>query len=573
MKPQVTMNKRAKSVGSYTVERNVGKGSFGSIFKVKREADGKYFAMKVSPKEKKSNLSTEHEFLGQLQGSPYFPQLIGFGDANDDGYLIMELLGPSLDDILEVSPIKGLTMSTSLRVGVEMLRAIRAFHEKGFVHRDIKPSNFLIRPSRRCPIVLIDYGVSRKIIDETGKMIPPRIFTGFVGTMKYASITAHEGKELGLCDDLFSWFVSLLEIMVGKVPWRTKRVQKDMIYQKKYCDMDTFCSKLPRQLISIYHLILNMKYYDTPNYDLIIAFLAEAMEENNCSWNDKYDWETFSERRLKKVTNISIVSEGNEEPLIPTNLPLTDVEIPYTKPQLPQVENDIDDALQIPKNRYSKSVGPVSRGDPSDTSNVTPKTVADSSSSTSSLSSSITPFSSYSYSLSSTYSSSLESDSSESIKRPIPSTPPPAKLAPLVAMENSPLLLKIEPAENNVAKKKLFSVRKKKHAERKRNTLSIEQVVPADIQVPNEARNSTPIEKVVLPETVNELEKNLNDSKIAEEQPEQDDIVQEENAQEETKQASEIKQEETEEEMIDKNESKVVKQGVEDPDVGCQCRI
>ena len=570
----MTKYKRPKSVGSFTVERNVGKGSFGSIFKVKREEDGQHFAMKVSPKEKKTNLSTEHEFLGQLQGSPYFPQLIGYGDANEDGYLIMELLGPSLDDILEISPRKGLTMSTSLRVGIEMLRAIRAFHEKGFVHRDIKPSNFLVRPSRKYPIVLIDYGVSRKIIDEqTKKMVTPRVFIGFVGTMKYASITAHEGKELSFCDDMFSWFVSLLEIMVGKVPWRTKRVHKDMIFLKKYCDMETFCSKLPRQLISIYHLILNMKYNDIPNYDLIIAFLVEAMKENNCSWSDKYDWETFSERRLKKVTNISIVSDSNEEPLVPTNLPSTDIEIPYTKPQLPQIEDEIDDSLQVPKNRCSKSVGPLSRCDTTDASNFTPKYV-DTSSSTSSLSSSITPFSSYSYSLSSSSSSSLDSDSSESLKKQTPSTPQPQKPAPLVVVEDS-LLQKVEPAKNNVPKKKLFNVHRKKHAGKKHNTLSIEQV-PTDIVVHNEEGNSTPIERVALPETVNELEKNLNGSKIAEDEPKQDDVVQKENSTEEKKEAEEMKQEEKEEDRIiqnEPNEPKDPKQGVEDPDVGCQCRI
>ena len=51
----------------------------------------------------------------------------------------MALQGPNLADQRRSQPKGVFTHSTSLRLGVQMLKAIRAIHEAGFLHRDIKP--------------------------------------------------------------------------------------------------------------------------------------------------------------------------------------------------------------------------------------------------------------------------------------------------------------------------------------------------------------------------------------------------------------------------------------------------
>jgi serine/threonine protein kinase len=87
-----------------------------------------------------------------------------------------------------------------------MLRVIEAIHRRGILDREIKPSNFLIHPSRRFPVALIDYGLSRHFKDRRTGERP-----GFVGTTKYASLNAHKGRELSRRDDLISWFFSMME--------------------------------------------------------------------------------------------------------------------------------------------------------------------------------------------------------------------------------------------------------------------------------------------------------------------------------------------------------------------------
>ena len=51
----------------------------------------------------------------------------------------MSLQGSNLADLRRSQPKGAFTHGTTLRLGVQMLKAIRAIHEAGFLHRDIKP--------------------------------------------------------------------------------------------------------------------------------------------------------------------------------------------------------------------------------------------------------------------------------------------------------------------------------------------------------------------------------------------------------------------------------------------------
>ena len=306
---------------NYEIIKQIGQGAFGSIYKVKRVSDKKIFAMKLT-KSKRGPLRLEANFMQKLHNSDYFPKFIEYQESPSAEILIMELLGPSLKELSENITDCKFTLSTSLRVGIEMLRCIRAFHEEGYIHRDIKPSNFLVKNSRKYPLCLIDYGLSRSYIDQkTQEIKKPRAFIGFVGTKRFASINAHEGKDLGRCDDLYSWFLSLLTIMTGKLPWKTFDDNQENIIVKKYSDFEKFCSKLPKEIFQIYCYIMSLTYYDTPNYDLIIALLVKAMEQVHASWNDKYDWELFSAKRINRIFHISLKMDDNDQPNIPQNLP------------------------------------------------------------------------------------------------------------------------------------------------------------------------------------------------------------------------------------------------------------
>ena len=66
-----------------------------------------------------------------------------FGKEADYNVLVMDMLGPCLEDLFEYCRRK-FTLKTVLMLAIQMLQRIEFIHSRHFLHRDIKPDNFLI---------------------------------------------------------------------------------------------------------------------------------------------------------------------------------------------------------------------------------------------------------------------------------------------------------------------------------------------------------------------------------------------------------------------------------------------
>ncbi|EAX94180.1 CK1 family protein kinase [Trichomonas vaginalis G3] len=325
----------------YVIKGFIGHGSFGDIYSCEDERDHSTWAIKIELKtNKKTSLDKEAQILKKIQSSPYFPVFHDYGESDEYLWLVLELLGPSLIGARRISSGSVFSASTAIRLGIEMLRCIEAFHKFGLVHRDIKPGNFLIRPSRKHPLILIDFGLSKAFLDDNGEMIPPRDSPGFVGTVPYASFNAHKGLELGCCDDLFSWFVVLLKIHAGELPWPTVNNKDVVLVAKKEANIANFCEGLPHQYIIMYRLILSMKRDDIPNYSLFYQLLGEAMVDTNSSFMDRFDWELSPDEIIRTATTISLAMPRGELPEPPSDFPSDLVQRLMKKPEVPEEKNE-----------------------------------------------------------------------------------------------------------------------------------------------------------------------------------------------------------------------------------------
>lgn len=77
-----------------------------------------------------------------------------------------------------------------------MIEAMQLLHSKGFLHRDIKPENFVIgTEGSHHNVYVIDFGLSKKYLDNNNIHIPEDSNKGLVGTARYTSINSHKGIE------------------------------------------------------------------------------------------------------------------------------------------------------------------------------------------------------------------------------------------------------------------------------------------------------------------------------------------------------------------------------------------
>lgn len=72
-------------------------------------------------------------------GSPHVCQLVAFGRNERMNYVIMSLVGLNLSELRKCQPRGRFSISTALRLGMQMLAALEELHSVGFIHRDVKP--------------------------------------------------------------------------------------------------------------------------------------------------------------------------------------------------------------------------------------------------------------------------------------------------------------------------------------------------------------------------------------------------------------------------------------------------
>ena len=124
-----------------------------------------------------------------MKGGVGIPQLYYSGVEGDYNIMVIELLGPNMQEVLEFCH-GSLCQATIISVAEQLIDRIEYFHSKNYIHRDIKPENFMISSKGRKDIVyIIDYGLSKRFIDPATNMhIPYKDKKQLTGTGNYASI-------------------------------------------------------------------------------------------------------------------------------------------------------------------------------------------------------------------------------------------------------------------------------------------------------------------------------------------------------------------------------------------------
>merc|ERR1712048_278981 len=114
------------------------------------------------------------------------PDIHWCGSEGDYNVMVMDLLGPSLEDLFKICNRK-FSLKTVLSLADQMISGIEAVHAFNFLHRDIKPDNFTMGLGVRSNLVhIIDFGLSKKYrhSNKTTQHIEYRTDKSFVGTAR-----------------------------------------------------------------------------------------------------------------------------------------------------------------------------------------------------------------------------------------------------------------------------------------------------------------------------------------------------------------------------------------------------
>jgi len=248
----------------YKLLNKIGEGSFGAIYKAENYRTREEVAIKIESIEYSANLLKNESIIYQyLLGTPGIPQVKWYGKDDQNYYMVIPLLGESLEQLLCEKQVFSLKLV--YQIGIQLLQLLKYIHEKGLVHRDIKPDNFLLGPHLK-QIFLIDFGLC-KCYTIADTHIEMKQTKGLIGSLTYCSINAHKHMELSRRDDLESLGYMLIYFSLGGLPWRETIKENELIKQKTEIIFNT---KVPVILKEFINYIRNIEFKEPPNYEMFI---------------------------------------------------------------------------------------------------------------------------------------------------------------------------------------------------------------------------------------------------------------------------------------------------------------
>jgi serine/threonine protein kinase len=205
----------------YDVQELIGEGGVGLVYKgVLRE-----LKLPVAIKVLRPEVAANKEVLARFQreaatassiGNPHIVRMVELSVLpNGAAYLAMEYLdGESLAEHMKRG---ALSVDEAISIGVQIMEALGACHERDVVHRDLKPDNIVLveRDGRPSFVKIVDFGMVR-LVGSSSKLTNQG---AIIGTPHYMAPEQCKGLTADHRADIYSVGILLYRMVTGKLPF------------------------------------------------------------------------------------------------------------------------------------------------------------------------------------------------------------------------------------------------------------------------------------------------------------------------------------------------------------------
>ena len=313
-------NQPREKIRDFIIIKEIGQGSFGSVFLVEKETNKKKYALKVINKDFLSRTErTEEALIERLILSrckhPSIVRLSLSFQSKNKLFFVMEYCpNKDLDELLR--KFGTFDPDLALQIICELVNVIDYLHnEMNISHNDLKPSNILLDANFH--IKLIDFSTAKikgKIFDKhKGDFIPSEesISKDIIGTAEFISPEMVNQKITDYkTNDIWALGIIIYMIFNGVSPFKDKNdfMTLDKVKEGKF---DFIKKDIPDDVID---LINNILIEDT-NKRLNI----KQIKEHKYFKNNNINWDTILQNKvpidlekLNQLNQLSIENNNNE---------------------------------------------------------------------------------------------------------------------------------------------------------------------------------------------------------------------------------------------------------------------
>ncbi|CAL8085421.1 unnamed protein product [Orchesella dallaii] len=287
----------------YKLIRKLGSGAFGEVYlgsSINKEDEK--VAVKVERTEM-PYLQLQFEFMlyemfweggGEQDG---IPNVKYFGKQGEFNVMVMELLGPSIEDLFNRCG-RQFTLKTVIMLALQMILRVEYVHSKNYIHRDIKPGNFLMGVGKKSHKVhLIDYGLAKRFrYRQTGDHIRCKTGKDLTGTPYFSSVNAHKGVQQSRRDDLESLGYTLVYLMKGYLPWQkikaetNKQKLEKILEAKMSIPLAQLCDGIPEEFARYLQDCRDMGFEEEPQYSYLSQHFRILLHSLDYENDYEFDW-------------------------------------------------------------------------------------------------------------------------------------------------------------------------------------------------------------------------------------------------------------------------------------------
>jgi serine/threonine protein kinase len=258
----------------YKITEELGEGSFGKIYKGENIRTNEFVAIKIESIQNGNKLLKNESTVYQyLVGTPGVPQIKWFGKDFDNYYMVINLLGDSLQTIKNKKLVFSLNLT--LQLGIKIISLLKEIHDKGLVHRDIKPDNFLFgrNENDNKQLFIIDFGFCKTFMNRSTHNVMKKT-NSLIGSLTYASLNAHDFSDLSRRDDMESLGYMLVYFLLGELDWQ--QVSSKMSFEEKNMTIRNLKLTLdddirvPNVLCDYLKHVRSLQFDETPDYKRLV---------------------------------------------------------------------------------------------------------------------------------------------------------------------------------------------------------------------------------------------------------------------------------------------------------------
>jgi serine/threonine protein kinase len=244
-------------------------------------------------------LRHEYKVYREITACPGFASVYYFGQQDNYNVMVMDLLGPSLEDLFNKCN-RRFSLKTVLQLADQLLERVDTLHARHLIHRDIKPANFVIGlGDQGNNVYCVDFGLSKRYRHPKNlQHIPHRDGRSLTGTPRYASVNNHLGVEQSRRDDLESIGYVLIYFLKGCLPWqglKAKNAQKKyrlILEKKQQVSIAQLCHGFPSQFAEFLAYARSLKFDAKPDVQYLRKMFRDLYHSQGLAGIGKiWDWD------------------------------------------------------------------------------------------------------------------------------------------------------------------------------------------------------------------------------------------------------------------------------------------